>query len=167
MQLGLDPDLWARIHRHLNDPRERAAFLFVQLTGSESWEPVDEWFLDPSTDYDDSSEEHVALAPHVMPQVFKRAHDAKAAVVEMHGHYWPGLRTRFSPYDIVGLRELVPQMLWRLPGRPYFALVMGAESFDGLVWIDRDQAQTVSPLRVGTDELVPTGASLEVWERCL
>jgi len=167
MQLAFDLDLWLKIHQYLNDADERAVFLFVQAAKPDSaiWRPVEQWFLDPEKDYDESSELHVALAPHVMPQVFKTAHDTSAAVVEIHGHYWPGDHTRFSTYDVAGLEQLVPQMLWRLPGRPYFALVVGSDSFDGLVWSTRDDARVIEPLQLGVDTLAPTGASLAVWQR--
>jgi hypothetical protein len=167
MQLRFSSELWQDVHKYLDDPRERALFLFTQEieVGSDVWQPVDDWFLDPATDYDETSELHVALAPHVMPAVFKRAHDAGAAVVEVHGHYWSGYGTRLSPYDVAGLEELVPQMLWRLPGRPYFALVVGMDSFDGLVWTNRDEALVMQPLLVGSEQLAPTGASIRLWQR--
>lgn len=169
MQLRFNLQLWLKIHEYLNDPDERALFLFAQETeyGSATWYPVGQWFLDPENDYDKSSELHVALAPHVMPKVFKTAHDASAAVVEIHGHYWPGDNTHLSAYDVAGLKQLVPQMLWRLPGRPYFALVVGSDSFDGLVWSTPDDARAIEPLQVGLETLAPTGESLDVWQRWL
>jgi hypothetical protein len=163
MELTIDPTLWGDVHRHLDNASERALFLFVGRAskGSEDWEVVDSWFLTEETDYQSVSGEHLALADEIPGQAIKRAHDAGAAIVEVHGHYWPGGDTRFSSYDIDGLTSLVPLVLWRLPGRPYFALVVGPESFDGLVWMSAEEVETVARVKIGDQNHLATGQSLQ------
>jgi hypothetical protein len=51
-------------------------------------------------------------------------------------------------------------MAWRLPGRPYIALVLGPDSFDGLVWHDRDRVTELDALVVGHTRLYPTNMSV-------
>ena len=164
MRIGLSDDLWKRIHAYLNDSGERVIFLFVtDSTGEGTWSPIDEWFLDVHRDYQISTEMHVALEPDVVPRMVKRAHDLACAVVEIHGHYWPGSATKFSRYDVAGLKELVPHILWRLPARPYFAMVVGVESFDALSWTTSDAPVTVDAVVVGGMPLAPTSRSVAMW----
>jgi hypothetical protein len=166
MKMEFSRELWNRIHNYLDDTSERAIFLFVIRNGDEDiWSPIDDWFLDLERDYRGRSSEHVELDPEVIAKVIKRAHDMKCAVVEIHGHYWPGKRTRFSYFDIDGLRELVPIVLWRLPTRPYFALVVGPDSFDALAWVNRDQPIVVDEVVVAGTPQVPTGLSIDLWKK--
>jgi hypothetical protein len=165
MRLVLDGPLWARIHNHLDDSTERAIFLFATevAVGEGTWSVIDSYFLDPARDYQDTGEEHLALADHVVGTVIRQAHQAGAAVIEIHGHYVPGPATRISPYDARGLKELVPHVLWRLPGRPYIAMVVGTESFDGLVWTQAGIPETIDELVIGGATQTPTGRSLAVY----
>jgi hypothetical protein len=166
MRLVLDGPLWARIHDHLDDATERAIFLFATESPDTegTWNAVDSYFLDPACDYKDTGEEHLALADHVVGTVIRQAHQAGAAVIEIHGHYVPGPETRISPYDARGLRELVPHVLWRLPGRPYIAIVVGTESYDGLVWTQAGIPEAIEALVIDGAPHAPTGRSLAVYE---
>ena len=61
---------------------------------------------------------------------------------------------------MLGLGDWVPHVRWRLPGRPYAALVFGDDSFDGLVWTgETSEAGPVAGLRVADEMLEPTGLS--------
>jgi hypothetical protein len=88
------------------------------------------------------------------------AHEHGNAVVEAHAHDWPGPNTRFSPVDLDGLGELGPHMTWRLPGRPYTALVLGRDSFDALQWHTGGEITTIEALIVDGEHQPPTGLSL-------
>jgi hypothetical protein len=165
MKIRISKSLWDQIHHHLDVTIERAGFLFAKPVESSSnvWQVVDSQLLSENMDYADSSEQHLSLADEVRPLVIKRAHDSETAVIEFHGHYWPGFSTRFSNYDLHGLTEFAPHMLWRLPQRPYFALVIGPQSFDGLVWEVKGNPESLEAIVVGEEELVPTRLSLKNW----
>lgn len=57
------------------------------------------------------------------------------SLIEIHSHV-DQVNAKFSWSDWVGFGEFVPHILWRLPGRPYGALVFTNDSFDGLFWDD-------------------------------
>jgi len=169
MDVTIDVTLWSAIHKHLNDPLERALFLFVRQTdpGGLTWEAADSWFLTSESDYQSVSGEHLALADHIPGEAIKRAHDSETALLEIHGHYGPGQHTRFSAYDIEGLSALVPHVLWRLPGRPYFALVVGRDSVDGLVWLHPRDVSTIGQLHIGHLSISMTGQSERLYSSFL
>ncbi|MFQ5807933.1 MAG: hypothetical protein ACE5I3_15925, partial [Phycisphaerae bacterium] len=58
---------------------------------------------------------------------FSEAHDRDACLVELHSHTspWPAA---FSVSDMIGFRDFVPHILWRLR-RPYGAVVVAGETF--------------------------------------
>jgi hypothetical protein len=51
-------------------------------------------------------------------------------------------------------------MTWRLPGRPYTALVLGPDSFDALQWHPDGRVTTIESLIVGEERTAPTGISI-------
>lgn len=164
MKILITNALWQQIHQHLDVTVERAGFLFAKPvdSNSETWQVVDSQLLSDNDSYESSSELHLSLADEVRPTVIKRAHDSETAVIEFHGHYWPGSSTRFSSYDLHGLAEFAPHMLWRLPNKPYFAMVIGPQSFDGLVWNDKSNPEILEAIVIGEQELIPTGLSLKL-----
>jgi hypothetical protein len=80
--------------------------------------------------------------------------------VEAHAHRWLGPSTRFSPTDLDGLQQLGPHMTWRLPGRPYTALVLGPDSFDALQWHPDGRVTTIEALVVDGVHMAPAGVSV-------
>lgn len=46
------------------------------------------------------------------------------------------VKAKFSWSDWYGFQDFVPHIQWRLPGRPYGALVFTQKTFDGLYWKD-------------------------------
>ncbi len=103
---------------------------------------------------------HITLSDDVRPRVIKRAWDACASLVEVHSH-----RTRraatFSPTDLDGLGDFVPHVMWRLPGRPYIAVVLAEGSFDALVWTVRHgPPQSLDAVIVDGLRVTPTNRTL-------
>ncbi len=84
---------------------------------------------------------HLELRDDVRAGVIKRAHDIGASIVEFHSHIFRG-RPGFSWSDMRGFEETVPHCIWRLKGKPYFAVVVSRGGFDGLAWFSRDGAPT-------------------------
>ena len=120
-----------RLERHLLQVGERLAFLAAQLDGEAMSAvgllPIGEDLLDAA----DLS--HLALTDECRAMVIRWAHERSAALVEVHSHpsWWPA---SMSIIDIDGLAEWVPHVRWRLPGRPYAAIVVAGATLDALVW---------------------------------
>ena len=81
-------------------------------------------------------------------------------MVEAHAHDWPGPSTRFSRTDLDGLQSLGPHMTWRLPGRPYTALVFGPDSFDALQWHPDGRVTAIEALALDGEHTTPTEISV-------
>src|SRR6266511_4407997 len=142
MHLHLTAGQYANLQAYLSDAAERIAFLFTRPAGA-------------------GPNAHVAeLAEHVRPELIRTAHHNEYAVVEAHAHDWPGARTRLSLTDLDGLGDVGPHMTWRLPGRPYTALVLGPDSFDALQWHPNGEVTTIDALIVDGEHLSPTGLSI-------
>jgi len=138
---------------------EEAAFLFV--VGGESGSTLlcrDVWLLEEA-DFAYQSSGHIEISDSTRARLIKRAHDTKTSIVEIHSHlgHWPAC---FSSSDLIGLRDWVPHVRWRLAGRVYAAVVVARRSFDGLVW-QSERPERIRSIRVaGRKALISTGLSL-------
>lgn len=144
---------------------EEAAFLFVDVVqgaserrmrslGMRLLEPDD--FLDRRPDYLEMTDETRAL-------LIKEAHDRGASLVEFHSHVgmWPG---EFSLSDIRGLKETVPNLWWRLKGRPYAAVVVSRSGIDALAWFaSPNKPTTLDEIHVAAEVIRPAHSALEEW----
>lgn len=166
MKVTIAESDWQRLLTHMDSSRERAAFMFARTVDS-GVDVVDTWLLDDKDHYTAREADHLTLSDSVRPEVIARAHASNLAVIEAHSHWWAGPSTRFSQYDLAGLAEFAPHMLWRLPRRPYLALVIGQETFDGLWWRARSQFDTIDSLEAGPEAHRPTGLSLPRYQRLL
>jgi hypothetical protein len=163
MRLTMSDERWEGLLAHMRTVHEHAAFMFAKHHRPTELEVVESWLLSDN-DYQISAEDHLVLDDDVRPRVIARAHATETAAIEAHSHSWPGPRTCFSPYDLRGLADFAPHMLWRLPGRAYGALVIGLDSFDGLWWQTRETYGTLDAVQTDTATFVPTGLSLEMYE---
>lgn len=159
--LVLHDELLERLHAYLDVPFERMAFLLAQHDSrpeSTSWNATAELYLDDDIDYDHQDPFGMELADHVRPNVLQWATGTGAALVEMHAHGPSEFPTSFSPTDIEGMRQVVPQLLWRLSGPPYVAVVLGVDDLDAVVWERRgSRARSLAHVTLGDRTLTPTG----------
>jgi hypothetical protein len=141
---------------------EQAAFGFARserranglLLRLEAWLPI------ARDGFDAQSEAYLELRDGMSGMVIKRAHDMGACLIEFHCHMgpWPAM---FSPSDVAGFEEFVPHAWWRLKGRPYAAVVMTAEAFDGLAWIEAaDVPVGLETIQTPSRRLVATGHTI-------
>lgn len=154
--LHIPDDATARLRHYLDAPHERMAFMLALPDGDGDWTVIGERYLDDERDYDYQGPFGMELADHVRPELIQWAHAEGAAIVEAHAHLLPP-PTGFSPTDLRGLADAVPQLLWRLPGRPYTALVFGAADVDALTWHAADEPQLPHSVTLGRTPFAPTG----------
>lgn len=140
---------------------EEAAFIFAQRfadNGIDTFRYL-EWHPIPPRGFLTRSRFYLELTDETRAAAIKRAHDLGASLVELHSHYgsWPA---QFSASDLLGFKEFVPHVWWRLKGRPYMAIVVSKSGFDGLVWIsDPKTANYIDGIVSGGLELTPTKLS--------
>lgn len=164
--LIVPPAVCDRLLRYLDVPTERMAFLLaVTDEDGRRWAIQDEFYLTDEADYAYQSPHGMALADDVRPRVLVWASASGGALVEVHSHGALSRKTTFSRTDLEGLAEAVPQMLWRLPGRPYTALVLGADDLDALTWARKDEPPTAPAVVLGGSTLVPTGIAVSALTR--
>ena len=114
--------------------REHGVFLFASFIGGTELDVVDVAVL-KSDDFIEQTANYLELHDSVLQDMIVRAHENNTALVEVHSHpFTRGKRIRFSHFDCEGLADIGPHVAWRLPGRPYIALVFGRDSFDSLYW---------------------------------
>jgi hypothetical protein len=160
MRLHLTAAQYGALRAYLFNAAERIGFLFTRPAGAGQGVDVAKVRLLADHDYLRRDRHGVELAEHVRPELIRTAHQNGYAVVEAHAHDWPDARTRFSITDLDGLGDLGPHMTWRLPGRPYTALVLGQDSFDALQWHPTGEVTTIDALIIDGEHLNPTGLSI-------
>lgn len=148
----LRPDHWL----------EEAAFLFARpaVSGDLLTMNVLEVDLLEESAFETQESEYLELKDETRAALIRRAHALSACLIELHSHPgpWPAM---FSPADLQGLSETVPHMHWRLPGRPYTALVIARSGFDALVWpVPNGPAVALTELRDGNSSYAPTNNTL-------
>jgi hypothetical protein len=164
--LQVDPDDYRAVLAHLlpiGDGREQAAFLFAtRAEGSDDFTVVDAMLMG-AADLAEQYSDYLELTDEARIRVTKRARVLGASIVEMHSHPSP-LPAAFSLADRKGLRETVPQMWWRLKGRPYFAIVVAPSGFDALAWLENpNMPHPLEAIVAGGERLIPTNNSLGGW----
>ncbi len=165
--LAVEPDMKRALWDHLlpgGKGQEQAAFAYANREDGASAHIYRciEWIPVMPDGFASRSAYHFELADEVRAAVIKRAHDLGASLVEFHSHTgpWPAA---FSASDLIGFREFVPHIWWRLKGRPYLAVVVTHAGFDAFAWLKAPQApERLSAVWVGDQVLTPTG--LSHWE---
>lgn len=164
--LEMPPQAYGDIITHLlpwKTSNEQAAFAYAKAEdkNEELLFRFIEWELVHPKDFAHHTDFYLELDEKKRAQIIKRAHDLEASLVEWHSHplLWPAV---FSVSDLLGFREFVPHVMWRLKGRPYAAVVVSPSNFDALAWADspEDPCQ-VSFLKVGLRKMYPTGLTLQ------
>ena len=166
--IELRPGSYGALCEHLlpDEPEaEQAAFLFARpdATDGQLRLHVIDHYLVPSDEFRIRTLGHLDLLEETHERMIKRAHDLEAGIIEMHSHpYTTHGAACFSLSDRNGLADVVPHVMWRLPGRPYAAIVIAPEGLDALVWHKRGaEPRTVDAVLDGGRLLRPTGRTLK------
>lgn len=165
VSLHLPDDAFKALRAHLLPApavREEAAFLVARAYIADEVHRLEliEMIKLADADFARQQSDYLEMNDEARARIIKRAHDLKGALIEVHSHPgpWPA---RFSRADMDGLAETVPHMLWRLPKRPYTAIVVAPGGFDALVWIDGQRRPSALDRVVAGDRiLTPTNHTL-------
>lgn len=136
MRIVIGSDEYTRLWSHLlpeDHQLEEAAFIFARpIEGGSALLCESLWLLQPA-DLSVQLPYHIELDESVRGTLIKQAHDTGTVVIELHSHL--GDRpAEFSWSDLAGFDDWVPHVRWRLQGRPYGAVVVARDSFDGFYW---------------------------------
>jgi hypothetical protein len=146
--------------------RESAAFIFasVQESATSLVLTAQELMLVGNDGFRARHDDYIELSDESRISSIKKAHRTNTALVELHSHPFDNpWAPAFSLADMNGFGETVPHMWWRLPGRPYGAIVVAPNGFDSLVWLKSPRApDRLTALRVDGETLLPTGMTLGV-----
>ncbi len=165
--LCLTDDLHRTIWEHLLPEKfraEEAGFVFATQESADDrtlFRTI-EWYGVPPNGFASRSRYHLELTDATRAYAIKHAHDLHASLVELHSHAGPR-PAEFSFSDLMGFREFVPHVWWRLKGRPYMAVVVSKGGLDGFAWLDGPQQPSrLDGIVVGADSgrvLAPTRLS--------
>ena len=162
-ELHFMPGEYVALRQHLlvSAPREQAAFGFMPKDAVDAGRqlPVKKIELLEDGDFVVRSSDYLELTDDARQRIIRTAHDGSFAVVEFHSHPF-NLPAEFSSADRMGLQRSVPHMLWRLKGRPYLAVVIGPNDFDGLAWLPDKRLFQLSSIIDGDTLFSATGRSI-------
>ena len=148
----------------LNADRESAAFLFAEMSCSDSTIVMKarDYCLVDKSGFKVQRDDFIELSDEMRISIIKKAHMTRTALIELHSHPFSGQwAAAFSIADMMGFKETVPHMWWRLPGRPYAAIVAAYNGFDALIWHENPhQPENVTSLRVADKVFKPTNRTL-------
>lgn len=143
---------------------ESAAFIFarVEETPQALTLRAQDFMLVGADGFKVQDNDYIELSDECRIAVIKRAHQTNTALIELHSHPFDSpWAPAFSFADMAGFRETVPHLWWRLPNRPYGAIVVAPNGLDSLVWTRSPHAPScLTALRVDGKTLLPTGMTL-------
>ena len=119
---------------------EQGAFLFSRTRSAENElliEVVD-CYLIPAEGWEVQLDVYLEMKDQERGKIMKMARDC--GVVDCHSHPDSQDEIAFSPSDRKGITEFAAYAKWKLPGKPYVAMVWGESSVDAVVWHDSFEA---------------------------
>lgn len=163
LQIATSKIHWDSISSYLIDPNvseERAVFGFASIEPQNRIQLLD-WVKMEGDLVDVAYPYHIALSDKARQSIIKHAHDHNLALIEFHSHPLSSF-AQFSFSDLSGFDEWVPHVMWRLPERPYIAVVKAVENFDALYWETKGSSpRSELEFHVGDSVLTPTGFTIK------
>lgn len=163
--INIPNSVYTAIWTHLLPRRlfnEDAAFLYVRQKTEDKATAFHylDWIPVPASGFFTRSPYYFELTDQMRAAVIKKAHELNASIVELHSHKGDHL-AEFSTSDLLGFREFIPHVWWRLKGRPYIAVVVSRASFDALAWIkDPKIPQRINWIVTESSVLEPTNLTI-------
>jgi Prokaryotic homologs of the JAB domain len=153
---------------HLRKRPEQVGFFLAHYSPEHRDFELVEWRAQETNTLAHQSDFHLEVSDQALASAIKWAWDSGLSLVEVHSHGSNG-PTGFSGSDVRGFLEWVPHVWWRLGGRPYAALVVTGDTFDGIAWIEGpQQPQQITGIDiVGNGQHQATRDSLAFYQRWL
>lgn len=143
---------------------ESAAFIFAEFREVDHSLILSakDYFLIERDGFKAQYDDYIELSDETRISIIKKAHETNTALIELHSHPFNSPSAAgFSLADMNGFEETVPHIWWRLPNRPYAAVVISPCGFDSLVWLKNPHSpQCLTALRVDGELLRPTHMTL-------
>lgn len=165
--IKMKAETYQKVWQHLlppHDNREHAAFLFATVVCKEGNRilNVEEIRLISNGDFMVQRSDFIELTDKVRISIIKKAHITGYSLIELHSHPYPSeCAAAFSKADMNGFAETVPNMLWRLPSRPYTAIVAAPYGFDALTWTSAEKGpEPINGIILENKTLKPTNYTL-------
>jgi hypothetical protein len=144
--------------------QESAAFIFAEFEASDNSLALNavDYFLVKPQGFKAQFDDYIELSDETRIAIIKKAHQTNTALIELHSHPFDSERSAaFSRADMNGFSETVPHMFWRLPARPYAAVVVSPRGFDSLIWPEKPSSPIcITALRIEGQFLYPTNMTL-------
>lgn len=161
LDVGVDGSIATHVLDHLRAKPEMVAFLRGSTIDGRAVADT-AWML--REEDLELADWHVSLTDDSRQHLMQWATGA-AVLIESHSHGDLGGPACLSKTDLDGLAEWVPHLQWRVPGLTYVALVLGANTFDGLAWFSGCEPIGVGDVDLGASgKWRATGRSLLRWE---
>lgn len=164
MPLKMRNEIWTHL---LPEPAstEEAGFGFAKFStqGKSCQFKLHDWLAFDDSDFVYKEGDYLHLNDEARIRVIKHAHNTDTCLVEFHSHPFP-YPAKFSYADKNGLDQLVPHLWWRLKHRPFLAVVVAPENFDGIAWVESPDCPI--PLNSINDSqrvTQTTGLSIDLW----
>lgn len=168
MHITISQNQFNEVWNHLlpaDDQREHVAFMFADFMrrSDSSHLVVQGSRLITGAEYIKQRSDYLELSDDARITIIKQAHQSSRALIELHSHPFPGKwAAAFSLADMNGFKHTVPNMLWRLPNRPYTAIVVAHSGFDALTWHEPNKPQSIVGLLIDQKVLSPTNFTFGV-----
>jgi len=164
----INDDMWEEVNTHLlpkGAKTEEAGFAFATHKAANNSLIIEivEWMPLCNSDFSKQYGDYLELTSETRSRIIKHAHVSGTSLVEFHSHPFP-YPAAFSYADKVGLQEFVPHVMWRLPNRPYTAIVVAPSGFDSLVWTDsKSSPSSIKHVVTESQNFSPTNISINSW----
>lgn len=164
LSLRCSMSLYGQFLADMRGEYEQVGFFLVSFIEGVGFELLD-WRSVPPDGFERQTKYHVTLSDDAQSQAIQWAFDSGLCLVEAHTHRLE-VEAAFSFSDKAGLWEWVPHVRWRLSKRPYAAIVVANDSWDGLAWVDGiDDVRPLVSWQVDDRSIAPpTGQGFHVDE---
>ena len=157
--LSYEPSVFDHLISEMDERPEQVGFMLARPTDTSDLFRVEGLRHVEGHRFSYRDETRADADDEIRAEMIKWAWDEGACLVEAHSHGRAFAPLRFSKFDFSQFEEWVPHVRWRLPERPYFALVSGGDQVDGLAWLSDRPVAIDAILIDGREAIATTGES--------
>lgn len=130
--------LQRQLQEHLfRNDLEQGAFLFAReaAANGEAGLMVADLYLVPEDGWQVQLDVYLEMKDTERARIMAMARKGDYAVIDCHSHPSSLDTVAFSPSDRSGITDFAAYAKWKLPGRPFAAVVWGEQSLDAVMWL--------------------------------